>query len=728
MKKYGLFIGIDHYHDPNITQLRCAAHDARALARVFEQKYGFDVKVLSHEEFSPGHGIGGILRGIGDELEEGDIFVFFFAGHGKTIEKNGKSDQLFLLPNASSLSLEGGNLANEGMLSYRKLCAETAAWRGVRRVFILDACRSPLRVDETTTLGGGIGPAHFEGEVVYRDVEFARSAKQGETSFVLFNSCQDQQRAEELESYQGGHGLFTASLLDTLADYERLLQAVAVDDRLTEAVAQRMRLLARKHGNRGTSQRPFRSGASVSLFSREELQVRHLGQLRANFDLQLKEARLDSPPRDNCQETLHLYCYGDFSGEHLENRHAMDMRLQAALAEREKKRKQELEAEITYWARIDRHNMQDLTRYLEAFPYGAHIHNVQKLLADHQANRKKRGRLGIAAGAMAFIVLLIVIHAPNPAKFQAISTPSTARRLIDAPPNPVAQSPTLAAALSSAPFSVPSSAPVAAPTPIPKPQEPKNEQPAVALPSASASAPLMVAQTAQADLSVVLSDREKSLEQRQSAWHSLRLAQDQRSKEIVAVFVKQYKEDREQVLASPWWKHPKGNPGNLAHRWLQDGAVLAASNEVPEALEDQVDAFEKNLNPKKDPLEVSLNYIRLVEAMKGQGLAKRLSQRERYLSDAARWLVDALRSDNAAYQYDWKSVLLGFEAAESRLGYPFAHFSGLIFELGIKDDKAAIVAYTRLIESANGKKDELIEEARQHLARLAPAHRKGKRK
>jgi hypothetical protein len=68
------------------------------------------------------------VRRIGGELGAGDIIVFFFAGHGKTISS---SDQLFLLPDVSARALESGVVAGEGVLSYRGLRAETDSWAGV---------------------------------------------------------------------------------------------------------------------------------------------------------------------------------------------------------------------------------------------------------------------------------------------------------------------------------------------------------------------------------------------------------------------------------------------------------------------------------------------------------------------------------------------------------------------------------------------------------------------
>ncbi len=89
MKKFAIFIGIDHYGDPRITPLRCAAHDARELASVFKYKLGFETTVLTHDELgnvntAQQRSVNRELWRIGEKLQPGDLFVLFFAGHGKT--------------------------------------------------------------------------------------------------------------------------------------------------------------------------------------------------------------------------------------------------------------------------------------------------------------------------------------------------------------------------------------------------------------------------------------------------------------------------------------------------------------------------------------------------------------------------------------------------------------------------------------------------------------------
>ena len=109
MKKIGLFIGVDHYDDDAIPDLKCAAHDARELAGMFKHRFGYETEVLTHEELARGRRVNTELRRIRQRLEKDDVFIFFFAGHGKTVSDHmGKSDQLFLLPDVSGAALGSG--------------------------------------------------------------------------------------------------------------------------------------------------------------------------------------------------------------------------------------------------------------------------------------------------------------------------------------------------------------------------------------------------------------------------------------------------------------------------------------------------------------------------------------------------------------------------------------------------------------------------------------------
>ena len=131
MKRYGLFVGINSYNN-GITRLNAAKNDAEDLCRAFKKK-GFKTKLLSNKKVN----FNNIQHEINKfKLEEGDIFVFYFAGHGCEI-----GEDHYLLPHGANITLLQ---AGQGLIPFPSLCTLTNK-PGVRRLFILDCCRNDLR-------------------------------------------------------------------------------------------------------------------------------------------------------------------------------------------------------------------------------------------------------------------------------------------------------------------------------------------------------------------------------------------------------------------------------------------------------------------------------------------------------------------------------------------------------------------------------------------------------
>ncbi|WP_051279468.1 SUMF1/EgtB/PvdO family nonheme iron enzyme [Chitinilyticum aquatile] len=330
MKRLALFVGIDQYDDQGITPLRCAARDARQLAAVFEHRLAFSTPVvLTEKELNAGRSVMRELRRIEGELSEGDLFVLFFAGHGKATE----SDQIFLLPSVSRRQLERGVTAGADVLSYKAIKAETEAWKGVQRVFIFDACRSPLPREEAENRDGH-SDVHFAGEVIFRDPKLAASAQaEAVAPLVVLNSCQDQQKAEELENYEEGHGLFTAALLEELKARAAGSQSVILDDEFSQTLGKRMQQLARKYRQRETSQAPLLVGPQVRLYGPEASQNHQIRRLLDEFEAQLAAGQLERPVGECCRDTLTQLASQQYD---VTARRELSGRLQLALDEQKK--------------------------------------------------------------------------------------------------------------------------------------------------------------------------------------------------------------------------------------------------------------------------------------------------------------------------------------------------------------------------------------------------------
>ncbi|MBR4188725.1 MAG: caspase family protein [Kiritimatiellae bacterium] len=87
MKKRALFVGVDEYEDGSIADLEYAVEDAYGLASAFETLLGFD----RVERLRNPRGKKDILRKVREltaGLGKGDLFFFFFAGHGFRVKDN----------------------------------------------------------------------------------------------------------------------------------------------------------------------------------------------------------------------------------------------------------------------------------------------------------------------------------------------------------------------------------------------------------------------------------------------------------------------------------------------------------------------------------------------------------------------------------------------------------------------------------------------------------------
>jgi uncharacterized caspase-like protein len=86
MTHHALIIGIDTFAKRNVHPLRYAAADARATHQVFQQVlgYGDNAHLLLQPNLSQARWA---LDAVGERVQAGDTFVFYFAGHGAKHQK-----------------------------------------------------------------------------------------------------------------------------------------------------------------------------------------------------------------------------------------------------------------------------------------------------------------------------------------------------------------------------------------------------------------------------------------------------------------------------------------------------------------------------------------------------------------------------------------------------------------------------------------------------------------
>lgn len=228
-RRVALAVGVDTYEDSQLATLRCAVRDAVELAAFLRYRAGYDRVEQLVSNVTDDQVVDTAVHLV-KELEPGDLFLFYFSGHG--IEYGGR--HLLLCPKVRYGRLQ----FYRQTVPIDQLRDETVQG-GVDRVFILDACRtSPL-------VGRGAGG--LRGEVILRDVVThapAQAAIAG--SFGMMSSCSEGEQAGELVSRQ--NGLFTAALLSVLEARVAAGATVRLDDDLRVSVAGEMAALGTKEG------------------------------------------------------------------------------------------------------------------------------------------------------------------------------------------------------------------------------------------------------------------------------------------------------------------------------------------------------------------------------------------------------------------------------------------------------------------------------------------------
>ncbi|WP_437590682.1 caspase family protein [Sorangium sp. So ce1000] len=211
---HAIVVGIDHYVDPFVPRLRCAAEDARALARLIEERVDRSerkVRLLLDTDATKRN----IMAAIGDDLhrdiERGDIVVLYFACHGSPERRAARDRQSrYLIPHDA----EYGRIHTTGIDMER----DVAVWLDRLSdaelvVLFLDACFSGAAGGRTF-----MGPALASTPSLpqYLDDPKPISIKKlhlGRGRVVLC-AADDNQLAREDAGV--GHGVFTHELLQAL--------------------------------------------------------------------------------------------------------------------------------------------------------------------------------------------------------------------------------------------------------------------------------------------------------------------------------------------------------------------------------------------------------------------------------------------------------------------------------------------------------------------------------
>lgn len=230
MKRLAIVIGVDRYEDETVAGLKVAVADASAFGQWLKELTApkpFQVISL----FGGGSDAtkSAIIIRIRTEcrrLREGDELVVFFAGHGCLLESGESREHLLLLSESRAAEL----VYLDEALSVAQLLRITAV-HGVRRLFVLDACRDQLRSARSSQ------PPEFRGVRHLRDL-VAQRAVVVDSPVTLLCSCDEGRCAQE--SVDLGGGLFTLSFLAEARATVLSGAPLIVDAALIDRVGRRM--------------------------------------------------------------------------------------------------------------------------------------------------------------------------------------------------------------------------------------------------------------------------------------------------------------------------------------------------------------------------------------------------------------------------------------------------------------------------------------------------------
>ena len=243
IRRHALFVGVNTYDDTSIRRLRYSIPDASVLADRFKG-FGYTTRLLADPT---GAELKAAVMESVEGLGSGDVFLFFFAGHGFTSQDG--AHLLFCRDDMQRLLRV--NAAGTRVDAIEALTADG----GFHRAFLLDSCRTDCFA-AVECRGGG----------TTRDLDLVSMPEctNESGSFYLLRSCDKFRPALEFDAI--GHGLFTQGLLDAMD--ARDCRLAYCDTSFATAIGGKMEGLQRVH-HVTNLQRPSIgevSGPAFSLF------------------------------------------------------------------------------------------------------------------------------------------------------------------------------------------------------------------------------------------------------------------------------------------------------------------------------------------------------------------------------------------------------------------------------------------------------------------------------
>ncbi len=209
MRRYAITVGVQEYEPGGgVAPLQYACADAEAIGNALRDHCRFDeVRILTTASTANGQltdtTILTSLRDMAGHLNQDDLFLFFFAGHGIEQQIGGQHRSFLLAPNASLQFMTG--LLDLAMI--REIMARMAC---SQRVFLLDCCRND-------PLGGRGDAGNPMTERLTRDIVAAAArphTTQANRVTLVMNACRPGERSYERTDV--GHGAFSHWIIEGL--------------------------------------------------------------------------------------------------------------------------------------------------------------------------------------------------------------------------------------------------------------------------------------------------------------------------------------------------------------------------------------------------------------------------------------------------------------------------------------------------------------------------------
>ena len=197
-----LAIGINDYLDSRL-KLNFAAPDARAVAASFEKAgsslyESVNVRTVLNEEATASK-LDSVFRKLGSEIRASDVFVFFVAGHGRTL--NGK---YYFIP--QDFRYRDQNSYVQSGISQEQWQIWISLVPARKSILIYDTCESGTVTADTMVVAARGTRQVEEQEVAYEKLRQA-------TGRTILAASTDTQPA--LEGYRG-HGVLSYAVMDAI--------------------------------------------------------------------------------------------------------------------------------------------------------------------------------------------------------------------------------------------------------------------------------------------------------------------------------------------------------------------------------------------------------------------------------------------------------------------------------------------------------------------------------